>query len=248
LPARQQLYRPPGGRGGAQGRLAAGVGRLRRRDLPHQLRRPPRRRTLSVFRAPFGRRTFTRNLDCARRGKCWTLQRRKRLRHTALDGRRPGEGSVFRIGRIIMTYLSRRRGLVLAGTLATLLVAAGPAAAQQQAPLPPPSPLLGRPHTDTAKKLAPVPPPPIPAGADKVPLDKLKAPKGFTIDVYASGVDNARTLRLGDKGTVFVSSRIKDKIHAIVDKDGKREVKVIASGLHRPNGIVLHKGTLYIAE
>src|SRR5262249_41299800 len=56
------------------------------------------------------------------------------------------------------------------------------------------------------------------------------------------------TLRLGDKGTVFVSSRIKDKIHAIVDKDGKREVKVLASGLYRPNGIVLHKGTLYIAE
>ena len=41
---------------------------------------------------------------------------------------------------------------------------------------------------------------------------------------------------------------MQDKVHAIVDKDGKREVKVIASGLHRPNGIALHKGTLYIAE
>ncbi len=147
-----------------------------------------------------------------------------------------------------MTYLPRQRAFVLAGTLATLLVAAGPAAAQQQTPLPPGSPLIGQPDTQAAKKLAPVAPPPLPAAADKLPLDKLKAPKGFTIDVYASGVDNARTLRLGDKGTVFVSSRIKDKIHAIIDKDGKREVKVIASGLHRPNGIVLHKGTLYIAE
>src|SRR6516162_3610025 len=98
------------------------------------------------------------------------------------------------------------------------------------------------------KELAPVVPPPLPAAADKLPIDKLKAPKGFTIDVYASGVDNARTLRLGDKGTVFVSSRLKDKIYAIVDKGGKREVKVVASGLYRPNGIVLHKGTLYIAE
>jgi glucose/arabinose dehydrogenase len=77
---------------------------------------------------------------------------------------------------------------------------------------------------------------------------KLKAPQGFKIELYAAGVDNARTLRQGDNGTVFVSSRIKDKIHAIVDKNGKREVKVIASGLHRPNGIVLHNGTLYIAE
>src|SRR6478672_8523655 len=149
---------------------------------------------------------------------------------------------------MIMTQLSRRCALMLAGTLGAVLVTTPPAAAQQQAPLPPGSPLIGRPDTDAAKRLAPVAPPPIPATADKLPIDKLKAPKGFTIEVYASGVDNARTLRLGDKGTVFVSSRIKDKIHAIVDKDGKREVKVIASGLHRPNGIVLHKGTLYIAE
>src|SRR5262249_61803149 len=93
-----------------------------------------------------------------------------------------GEGSVFRIGRIIMTYSSRRRGVVLAGTLATLLVAAGPATAQQQAPLPPGSPLIGRPDTDAAKRLAPVAPPPLPAAADKLPLDQLQAPKGFTID------------------------------------------------------------------
>src|SRR5262249_56317297 len=130
-----------------------------------------------------------------------------------------GEGSVFRIGRMIMTSLSRGRGFVLAGTLATLLVAAGPATAQQQTPLPPGSPLIGRPETDAAKRLAPVVPPPLPAAADKLPLDKLKAPKGFTIDVFASGVDNARTLRLGGNGTVFVSSRIQGKIHAIVDKD-----------------------------
>ena len=147
-----------------------------------------------------------------------------------------------------MTQLSRRCALMLAGTLGAVLVTTPPVAAQQQAPLPPGSPLIGRPDTDAAKRLAPVAPPPIPATADKLPIDKLKAPKGVTIEVYASGVDNARTLRLGDKGTVFVSSRLKDKIHAIVDKGGTREVKVVASGLYRPNGIVLHKGTLYIAE
>src|SRR5205823_2416603 len=147
-----------------------------------------------------------------------------------------------------MIHVSRRSALVLAGTLGSLLAAAPPPTAQQPAPLPPGSPLIGRPDTAAAQKLAPIAPPPIPAAADKLPLDKLKAPKGFTIEVYASGVDNARTLWLGEKGTVFVSSRLKDKIHAIVDKGGTREVKVVASGLYRPNGIVLHKGTLYIAE
>jgi glucose/arabinose dehydrogenase len=96
--------------------------------------------------------------------------------------------------------------------------------------------------------LAPVAPPPVPTATDKLPLDKLKVKNGFKIELYAAGVPNARSLRRGAKGTVFVSSRLQDKIHAIVEKDGKREVKVIASGLHRPNGIVLHKGTLYIAE
>src|SRR5499427_1475712 len=137
---------------------------------------------------------------------------------------------------------------MLAGTLGAVLVSTPPAAAQQQAPLPPGSPLIGQPDTDAAKRLAPIAPPPVPTAVDKLPLDKLKAPKGFTIEVYASGIDNARTLRLGDKGTVFVSGRLKDKVYAIVDKGGTREVKVIASGLHRPNGMVLHKRTLYIAE
>ena len=116
------------------------------------------------------------------------------------------------------------------------------------APSPPGSPLIGRPFTEEAKRLAPIAAPPVPTAADKLPLDKLKAQAGFKIELYAAGVPNARTLRIGDKGTVFISSRIQDKIHAIVEKGGEREVKVIASGLHRPNGIVLHKGTLYIAE
>ena len=34
----------------------------------------------------------------------------------------------------------------------------------------------------------------------------------------------------------------------IVNKDGKRTVKVLASGLYRPNGVAFHDGTLYIAE
>ena len=44
---------------------------------------------------------------------------------------------------------------------------------------------------------------------------------------------NARSLAVGDKGTVFVGSRLVDKVYAIVNKDGKREVKVLASGLYR---------------
>ena len=127
---------------------------------------------------------------------------------------------------------------------------AAPATAQAPAApaLPPGSPLIGRPDNANAAKLAPVAPPPIPATADKLPTAKLKLPPGFNIEVYASGMANARSLREGDKGTVFVGSRLVDKVYAVTNKDGKRSVKVLASGLYRPNGLAFHKGTLYIAE
>jgi glucose/arabinose dehydrogenase len=123
--------------------------------------------------------------------------------------------------------------------------AAAPAAA---APLPPGSPLIGQPDNEAAAKLRPVPSPPLAAAPDKLPLAKLKVPQGFNIEVYAAGMTNAREMALGDKGTVFVGSRLVDKVYAIVNKDGKREVKVLASGLYRPNGVAFKDGTLYIAE
>jgi glucose/arabinose dehydrogenase len=123
--------------------------------------------------------------------------------------------------------------------------AAAPAAA---APLPPGSPLIGRPDNQAAAKLAPVASPPLAAAPDKLPTAKLKLPAGFNIEVYASGMANARSLAVGDKGTVFVGSRVVDKVYAIVSKDGKQTVKVIASGLYRPNGVAFRNGTLYIAE
>jgi len=152
------------------------------------------------------------------------------------------------------------RRLLRAGTIAATF-AAWPAVAQQPAPQPaapaaaaPTGPAAappwaqGRPEAAIGVPLAPIAPPPIPTAADKLPLEKLKAPKGFKIELYAAGVGNARTLRQGDKGTVFVGSRLLDKVYAIVDRGEKREVKPIYSGLYRPNGLAFKDGVLYIAE
>ena len=124
---------------------------------------------------------------------------------------------------------------------------APPAAAP--AALPPGSPLIGRPEGNTdAAKLAPVAAPPLPTAPDKLPTARLKLPPGFNIEVYASGIANARSIRLSDKGTLFVGTRFGNKVTAVVKKDGKTENKVIAEGLYRPNGLAFHNGTLYIAE
>jgi len=146
-----------------------------------------------------------------------------------------------------MTIGSAPRSIALAGAFLCVFTAA--ASAQQAAqPLPPGSPMIGRPDNEAAVKLAPVAPPPLAAAPDKLPVGKLKLASGFNIEVYAAGMTNAREMALGDKGTVFVGSRLVDKVYAIINKDGKREVKVLASGLYRPNGVAFHNGTLYIAE
>jgi glucose/arabinose dehydrogenase len=171
----------------------------------------------------------------------------------------PPRAKNFHTGeKLNMINLSARRVLLAGAFIGAFTCSAAaqqpaspPAAAPAPAaaaPLPPGSPLIGRPDNEAAIKLAPVAAPPIAAAVDKLPAAKLKLPPGFTIEVYAAGMANARSIREGDKGTVFVGSRLVDKVYAVVNKDGKRSVKVLASGLYRPNGLAFHNGTLYIAE
>ncbi|MFY9514659.1 MAG: PQQ-dependent sugar dehydrogenase [Rubrivivax sp.] len=134
-----------------------------------------------------------------------------------------------------------------ATAVAALALASFAAAAQQAAEEP--FWAKGRPKSDTAMKMAPVPAFPIPTEADKLPLQQIKLPPGFKAEVWASGILDARGLRLGDKGTVFVSSLfVAGKLYAVVDQGGgKREVKTLAEKLFLPNGIEFHKGSLYVA-
>jgi glucose/arabinose dehydrogenase len=91
---------------------------------------------------------------------------------------------------------------------------------------------------------------PAPQTAPSLPLDDIKLPPGFTIEIYATGVDNARQMALGDKGTLFVGSRSARKVYAIVDQDGDKKgdrVHTIASGLNMPSGVAFRDGALYVA-
>src|SRR5262245_12341329 len=156
------------------------------------------------------------------------------------------------------------RAVLVAAILAGVFAAPPPGAAQQapaspapaavpasspttQTP-PPPSWMQGAPNSAEESHLAPQVPPPIPTAADKLPVAQLKLPKNFHLEIFASGVPNARSLRVSDKGTVFVSTRTLGRVYALVDNNGKRELKTLATGLNSPNGIALHNGTLYIAE
>jgi glucose/arabinose dehydrogenase len=86
-----------------------------------------------------------------------------------------------------------------------------------------------------------------PAWGDDLPLDKIKLPAGFAIELVAH-VPNAREMALGAKGTLFVGSTEAGKVHAVTFKpDGSATVKMIAAGLNRPVGVAFRDGALYVS-
>jgi glucose/arabinose dehydrogenase len=92
------------------------------------------------------------------------------------------------------------------------------------------------------------------AATPDLPLDLIKMAPGFKIDVYATGVANAREMALGSKGTLFVGSRNKpagDTVYAVVDRNGDHkadQVIPIAKGLNEPSGVAFRDGALYVGE
>lgn len=82
-------------------------------------------------------------------------------------------------------------------------------------------------------------------------LPTLTLPPGFKAEVWVDGVDNARAMAYGDKGTLFVGSRKAGKVYALSDTNGDGRpdrVRVIAEGLNMPSGIAFRDGDLYVAE
>ncbi len=95
-----------------------------------------------------------------------------------------------------------------------------------------------------------------PLGGDDYDASKVSAgitvPEGFSIGVYAEGVQNARVLRFSRSGDLLVANPNLDKVMLLerdenddYKADGKR---VLIDGLNGPNGLDFFKDWLYIAE
>jgi glucose/arabinose dehydrogenase len=87
--------------------------------------------------------------------------------------------------------------------------------------------------------------------AQTLPLEHIKLPPGFEISLYASGVENARSMTLSPNGTLFVGTRSAGNVYAIVDRNTDHqadEVITLARGLSSPNGVAFRDGALYVAE
>ena len=84
-----------------------------------------------------------------------------------------------------------------------------------------------------------------------LPLERLNLPEGFEISIYAKGIDEARSMAMGDDGTLFVGTRTANNVYAVQDLDGDYRADrtiVLDTTLETPNGIAFRDGALYVAE
>jgi glucose/arabinose dehydrogenase len=79
-----------------------------------------------------------------------------------------------------------------------------------------------------------------------LPLDRIKLPPGFSIEVWAEA-PNVRELALGKNGTVFAGSSSVGEVYAITETGGTRQVRAIARGLNMPIGVAFKDGALYVS-
>ncbi len=84
-----------------------------------------------------------------------------------------------------------------------------------------------------------------------LPIEKIRLPPGFQIETYADNIEGARSMALGPEGILFVGTKDKGNVYALVDTQHRKKIDkvyVIARGLNMPNGVAFKDGALYVAE
>jgi glucose/arabinose dehydrogenase len=101
-------------------------------------------------------------------------------------------------------------------------------------------------HLTAADLPAPAPDQSVDNGPSVVPRPANawpQAPKGFKVDLYATGLDNPRLMRTAPNGDIFLAESETGKIKVFrgVGSDGKpQQTSVFADGLHQPFGIAFY--------
>jgi glucose/arabinose dehydrogenase len=80
----------------------------------------------------------------------------------------------------------------------------------------------------------------------EIPVDKLRVPKGFQVELWAHGMPGVRMMTRGSQGTIWAGTRIIGRVYEIKDKGGQRTHRVLAEKLTQPNGVAFQGGNLYV--
>jgi glucose/arabinose dehydrogenase len=130
--------------------------------------------------------------------------------------------------------------------LATFCAFVFSSAGAQDKPKPIPPGGEGKPAAMADSPLKPHAPKLTETPASEIPVDKIKLPKGFSAEIWASGMPGARMMARGDKGKIYVGTRIIGRVYEVSDQGGRRTSRIMAEKLTQPNGVAFSNGSLYV--
>ena len=124
--------------------------------------------------------------------------------------------------------------------------AAATSAPVAAAPAPAPAWKQGMGPDMASSKLAPMPGKMTVTAASEIPIDKLKLPPGFKIEVWATGMPGARAMARGDDGRIYIGTRAIGRVYEITDNGKERTSRVVVDKLVQPAGVAFNNGSLYV--
>src|SRR5258706_5731656 len=80
----------------------------------------------------------------------------------------------------------------------------------------------------------------------EIPVDKIKVPKGFKVEVWAHGMPGVRMMARGSKGTIWAGTRAIGRVYEIKDNGKERTHRILAQKLVQPNGVAFQGGSLFV--
>ncbi len=105
----------------------------------------------------------------------------------------------------------------------------------------------GKPPAMAESKLAPVAGKMTETPAAEIPIDRLKLPPGFKVELWATGLVGGRAMALSDSGEkMWVGTRAIGRVYEVADYGDRRNVRVLVDKLTQPAGVAFAKGTLYV--
>ena len=114
------------------------------------------------------------------------------------------------------------------------------------APAPAPAWKQGMGPDMASSKLAPMAGKMTVTPASEIPIDKLKLPPGFKIEVWATGMPGARAMARGDNGKIYIGTRAIGRVYELSDNGKERTNRVVVDKLVQPAGVAFKNGSLYV--
>ncbi|HEX2546878.1 MAG TPA: PQQ-dependent sugar dehydrogenase [Ramlibacter sp.] len=80
----------------------------------------------------------------------------------------------------------------------------------------------------------------------EIPVNTLRVPAGFRVELWASGMPGIRAMARSASGKIYAGTRGIGRVYEITDSGGTRTSRVLVDRLNQPAGVAYNNGTLYV--